>query len=522
MINALLGNDILPTNLQASTARITTITYAKEPKIILHLTDGTQEEADYSTEYIKALSANNPEKLERISSIELFYPSDLLKEGIRFIDTPGTNDTDQQRVDITYKLIPSVDAVVYVTIYPVTASNLNTFKTLILENGILNRFIALNKSDLFDYAEAAIDDASQLFEELTKQSAKIYPLSSFDYLEGKLDKDNAIIAKSNFSFFLSDLEQFITSSKKFDNLGKQLNYKFNTIKNNALELLQIRKQSLIMPDDVFQERKDTLLAELTKYRNEGEELKQDIHTEFNKLNSKLYGSLDKLMDDIIQTTDIMLSQRGADLSVMMKQIEYSIKNKYQMWQNKNKAHVNRYVETLSKEIDLRLGQVSHNITTSLVKFSEEAPVSGLGITNKAEGTNQLDERKQSVTLGVASVGVYAGLASVGFALAPVAMLIMPLGMYFMQKKKAEEMEALKSEAIKTLQLKGVEFKEEVLRKINKTEKDFTNEIEKRVDGFADKIESQLESTEQERKGMEADLQNKAEYLSDIRKEVLAL
>jgi gas vesicle protein len=228
------------------------------------------------------------------------------------------------------------------------------------------------------------------------------------------------------------------------------------------------------------------------------------------------------MDDIIQATDLTLSHKGTDLSVIMKQIEYSIKNKYQIWQNKNKIPINRYIETLSKEIDLRLGQVSHNITTSLVKFSYEAPANNFAIANKDDGVSQLDERKQSVTLGVASVGVYAGLASAGIALAPVAMLIMPLGMYFIQKEKAAKMEALKTETIKILQIKGIEFKEEVLKNIIQTEKDFTNEIEKRVVGFADKIESQIEKTEQERKGMEADIQNKIEYLSNIRKKVLAL
>ena len=49
-----------------------------------------------------------------IRHVEVGYPAELLRERIVLVDTPGVNDLNLQRADITYKYIPQSDAVLFV------------------------------------------------------------------------------------------------------------------------------------------------------------------------------------------------------------------------------------------------------------------------------------------------------------------------------------------------------------------------------------------------------------------------
>ena len=164
LINALLGIDLLPTLLEPTTARITYISYSENAQIILIMKNGIRKVHPFDSSFLKSLIAENKPLVNEIDYIEVLIDIPLLKNSIRIIDTPGTNDTDEQRVAVTYGLLPEADAVVYVTIHPVTSSNVEVYKEHILGNKIKNIFFVLNKIDLLgDNLELAAKDVSNWF-----------------------------------------------------------------------------------------------------------------------------------------------------------------------------------------------------------------------------------------------------------------------------------------------------------------------------------------------------------------------
>lgn len=149
LINALLGDEVLPDSLNPCTAYINEVTYGDKPKAAVsfkeHLPENwelwVQEEKvkdhilkhagnkipDYIVEDLDALAdcvtiPYDEEEDEPIATLDnspfakavIYYPSELCKNGIEIIDSPGL-DESQDRTAVVKQYLKKVDAVIYVT-----------------------------------------------------------------------------------------------------------------------------------------------------------------------------------------------------------------------------------------------------------------------------------------------------------------------------------------------------------------------------------------------------------------------
>ena len=168
-INALLGKRILPSSTKPTTTIINKISYGKEPEYHLHFRDSddikniTEEEFKDITailepdNYEDEINEYN-EKLNLISSIsyaDIKYPTEICKEGVEIIDTPGTNDLDQAREEITFNFIPQSDiAIMLLSANQILSqSEVNFLKERILDNDIKKVFFVINFKDRLTTSE---------------------------------------------------------------------------------------------------------------------------------------------------------------------------------------------------------------------------------------------------------------------------------------------------------------------------------------------------------------------------------
>ncbi len=105
-INALLGEQLLVSSvIQGTTVVNTVIEYCDRPCICVMYRDGRYEVRDFSA--IIALSkelsilTTDRKSARGIKIIRVGIPSQLLKSGIRIIDTPGTNSLESWHEDVT-------------------------------------------------------------------------------------------------------------------------------------------------------------------------------------------------------------------------------------------------------------------------------------------------------------------------------------------------------------------------------------------------------------------------------------
>ncbi|MGQ9688073.1 MAG: dynamin family protein [Desulfobaccales bacterium] len=89
LINALLGEALLPVAIIPLTSVVTILGYGERLSIQVLFRDGQrrliskEELVDYITE------KGNPQNHKGVQEVEITYPSEYLQDGVRLIDTPG-------------------------------------------------------------------------------------------------------------------------------------------------------------------------------------------------------------------------------------------------------------------------------------------------------------------------------------------------------------------------------------------------------------------------------------------------
>ncbi|MBZ0182189.1 MAG: dynamin family protein [Melioribacteraceae bacterium] len=517
IINAILKKDILPTDLNPSTAKITYISYSDEPKIVISYYDDSQKTVEYSDDYIKSLSAQNHELLNDISYIEVFYPFELLKNNIRFIDTPGTNDTDLSRIEITYQILPNVDLIIYTTIYPVTANNLSVFNEHVLGNYFSKTFIVLNKIDLLPDYKLLEEEIIELF---TKDQSiainNVYGISAIDYLEGIFDNDESLIEKSNFISFSESLFEFLKSTEKYSIQNHRFLTLLSEAKRQLKDIVSLKIESLSLPEDIFQQRNDEIKSKLDLYQKNADKMIEDVESEFDRLFNKVNISLDKLISEIIQSIDMIFSSQNIDINLVQKQIELDVRKKFEFWNDRNKNLISNYIESIYKEINARLGEAKLQMKAALAVVSNNQ-LSSFAMQNSHASANvpTLDEKKSGLMLSFASVGGYALMASAGLALAPAAILIMPIGTYFLHKQKLLQAAAIKDDVINKIQIASIDFKKEIISNLSSSKDNIIHHIKERLHNYIDEITKQLKIVEHDRKKMQEEIDSQIVELNDL-------
>lgn len=154
-VDALLGKRLLPTSKKPTTAVISKITYGDKPAFFLHYKDECLSQEISEDEFFN-LTASNTEgdeeaesEIERISCAEVQYPLSFCQHGVELVDTPGTNDLNQARVEITYQYLNKADAVIMLLAadQALSTGEVEFLKERIIKNQISDIFFIVNRKD---------------------------------------------------------------------------------------------------------------------------------------------------------------------------------------------------------------------------------------------------------------------------------------------------------------------------------------------------------------------------------------
>lgn len=115
LINALIGANVLPTDVLPATSTVMRLVYGDKKRFIVYYRDGLNEEHSLSAlqEFVCKSGEQQEKKANSIREIVITYPSLLCKSHIEFLDTPGMND-NQSMSEITLGVIDKVDVAIVV------------------------------------------------------------------------------------------------------------------------------------------------------------------------------------------------------------------------------------------------------------------------------------------------------------------------------------------------------------------------------------------------------------------------
>jgi small GTP-binding protein len=157
-INALLGDSLLPVGITPTTAVLAHLRHGDKVKAELLFENGDRKAidparlADWLT--VEGEATRGPGG-EPLASVELSHPSAFLRDAVTLVDTPGVNDINDQRAEITYGYVPRADAVLFLldATQIMTASERRFLEERILRSSRDRLVFVVTKSDLLDAAE---------------------------------------------------------------------------------------------------------------------------------------------------------------------------------------------------------------------------------------------------------------------------------------------------------------------------------------------------------------------------------
>ncbi|MCA9578964.1 MAG: dynamin family protein [Polyangiales bacterium] len=187
-VNALLGKAVLPSGVTPTTAVIHRIRHGESETATAVRTDGSEEAVPFAN--IANYEVGGSAIADGVQHLDLEYPNTMLGEGVILVDTPGVNDLNDARAEITYEYIPKADAVIFLLdAGQILKESERQFIVGKLLSASRDKVVfVVNKMDLLDAAEQheALEYARMNLAKLLPEP-RVFGISAEGALEGAAD-----------------------------------------------------------------------------------------------------------------------------------------------------------------------------------------------------------------------------------------------------------------------------------------------------------------------------------------------
>ncbi|MBD1871166.1 dynamin family protein [Cyanobacteria bacterium FACHB-471] len=191
-LNALIGENLLPSDVNPCTALLTILKFGAERRVTVHFNDGKPpEQIDFKLfkqrytidpQEAKQLEQQQQQAFPDVSHAVVEYPLPLLEKGVEIVDSPGLNDTEA-RNELSLGYINNCHAILFVlrASQPCTLAERRYLENYIKDRG-LSVFFLINAWD--QVKEGLIDpDDSEELEEAESKLRKVFHTNLVDYCQ---------------------------------------------------------------------------------------------------------------------------------------------------------------------------------------------------------------------------------------------------------------------------------------------------------------------------------------------------
>jgi Dynamin family len=147
LLNALVGDSVLPVGIVPVTAVVTVLRYGQTRTAIVRFASGRSTAIDPGALGDYVSEAGNPGNNKGVGSVEVFLPSSLLRDGMCIVDTPGLGSVFEHNTETTRAAVPHVDAALLVlgADPPLSGAELDLVEET--SRHVDRLLVAMNKSD---------------------------------------------------------------------------------------------------------------------------------------------------------------------------------------------------------------------------------------------------------------------------------------------------------------------------------------------------------------------------------------
>lgn len=268
LINALLGESLLPSGVVPLTSAVTVIRSGKVPLATVELRTGERRTIELAALRDYVTERGNPGNVKGVERVVIDHPSPLLAGGVRLVDTPGIGSVYAHNTDETRKYLPQADAVLFVASVdqPVSRAELDFLAGVREYAGKI--FCLLNKIDYLrpDELRESLEFSTEAVRNALGASIPVFPTSARLALEGKLHGNADDVARSGFRELEHALGRFMAEEKTSAWL--------DSVTRSLLRLLKQTRFTLDLEAKVLTEPLERIEASLALFREEKEKAEQ--------------------------------------------------------------------------------------------------------------------------------------------------------------------------------------------------------------------------------------------------------
>lgn len=442
LINAMLGQEILPADVLPATATLNRVTYSEEPYVMVEYKNGESEKVDIDrlADYVTKLSYESEKKAETVRQATVHYDTDFCKNNVDIIDTPGLND-DEQMTNVTLSILPEIDAAVFV----ISANSpFSQFEKEFLEKKMLtsdmgrivfavNCFGTFSKEDedrivetvgkrienyVMEKAKIVLGEDSKEFAVYKRKigKPKVIGVYAKKALMAKESGDAAMLEESNFPTFERVLETMLTQERG----SITLQILANKIISSGSELINsiiIRENSLMMETDEFMDKYTAAIEEIDEIRTK----KRAEFVRINEAANKVFKDLQPILDSYWVQIEETAMNVIDDYPMSNEDLKRDkLKIVYSKLTEKIKKNIENKAQLICEQIQNEINVALSDETERLQSFEDEffASVSRIqemfSVPQKHTRNGGVVDQIISVAIGsVGTGGLFIGLREAG-------------------------------------------------------------------------------------------------------------
>lgn len=404
-INALVGHELLAVNvLQGTTVAITIIEYGASYSLSLVDKNGNSTTTEYKN--INYLSSalqhytTDPSYADSISHVRVTLPSDILKNGFRIIDTPGTNSLEQWHEEITRRAINDISdmSIILVDASRPMPETLVGFVESTLGNNVKDCLFVANKIDIIRSRER--NGMLQFIQkkinlEFDIEGAEILPFASVA-LTNLFSKDIVTIDDDSKQLTFDSLQSIFsftaqkrikTQAKKLllliDNMYANLNANITHVAQQYQKELRTLEQSKQMDfrpfiaQQIALRQKRFITSAQEKIRVTDMETDNLVNAAIANINSKIDSHTTSTLDGLSKY--IKEGELTSDIKVEGAQIANKTEKKF----NQIKPIFNRQLTEFQSDFEkeftrLKVLPIKFNVTPREVNVTHNANSANIG------------------------------------------------------------------------------------------------------------------------------------------------
>lgn len=408
MINAFIGEDLLPVGFLPETAVIGELHYSTRKSITMYPKKGKwkggdapfQLEKTTSDEISKYASIDNEGHMNcksdasgRIEStfekMVITWPLEILKDGVVIVDSPGTNDP-YSNDKIVQSYIPRADAMIYL-MKGLDAYTMDDKKALedINKVGIQNIVFGITYFDMVCQTYKGKDSKMQSFLNVIRSNCKnhtnlgdegIHFIASLDGLKAKLTGDQELWVKSGYDGLEKYIQKYLVENKgraQVKNIAETIRHTAQDMEKEAAALNASSQKSA---EDVKKDI-DRANKELDIARNDAENVRRNFHNAMDNLREPARNRVREFIGGVANEIDLEGFEPAAELPtglgklnpVASKKAAEDMKDEYQKEFNRRlNKRTNEWVATrLSAYIQQETEMTAKKMRQSLEDFAAQ-------------------------------------------------------------------------------------------------------------------------------------------------------